>query len=116
MQGVNFFIHVFLICTHTPEETRGNLGKTYRRIPCHSRGRATAGDKLMQPALAGSMECLAAHGLDAFYKGEMAQVHGDFLARAGSPLRSRDFTPSRRTIPNRSRFSTRRRRPKALRR
>lgn len=49
------------------------------------------GERLHQPALAATFDHLIRHGLDAFYRGEIAEAHGRFLALAGSPLRIQDF-------------------------
>ncbi|MDB5542605.1 MAG: gamma-glutamyltransferase family protein, partial [Devosia sp.] len=49
------------------------------------------GDRLVQAALAGTLRHLAEHGLDSFYRGELAVANGRFLEAAGSPLRQTDF-------------------------
>ncbi len=53
------------------------------------------GDRMRQPALARTLERLAAEGLRSYYEGEIAQIHGDFLAAHGSPLRAADFAAYR---------------------
>lgn len=50
-----------------------------------------AGHRLVQTALAGTLDHLARTGLDDFYAGDLAQIHASFLQRAGSPLRLSDF-------------------------
>jgi len=50
-----------------------------------------AGARLRQPALADTLAHLAATGLDDYYRGDIAQTHGRFLERVGSPLRQSDF-------------------------
>ena len=51
-----------------------------------------AGHKLVQTALAGTLDQLARTGLDDYYTGDIAQAHAGFLESAGSPLRLSDFT------------------------
>ena len=48
-------------------------------------------DVMKQPALANTLEILAREGLDAYYRGSIASIHGAFLAAAGSPLRLSDL-------------------------
>jgi len=50
-----------------------------------------AGARLRQPALADTLAHLAETGLDDYYRGDIAQTHGRFLERVGSPLRQSDF-------------------------
>jgi gamma-glutamyltranspeptidase/glutathione hydrolase len=50
-----------------------------------------AGDKLVQPGLAQTLERLATHGLRSFYEGELAKTHAEYLERHGSPLRADDL-------------------------
>ncbi|UJW85699.1 gamma-glutamyltransferase family protein [Devosia sp. SL43] len=54
-----------------------------------------AGDRFVQPALAGTLERLASAGLDDFYRGDIAATHGQYLADSDSPLRQDDFAPYR---------------------
>ena len=54
-----------------------------------------AGDRFMQPAMGELLRQLAKEGLDSFYRGEIAAVHGRFLEAAGSPLRRADFADYR---------------------
>ena len=49
------------------------------------------GSKLVQSKLGETLEYLGRVGLDDFYVGDMAKTHGDFLAKAGSPLIFEDF-------------------------
>jgi gamma-glutamyltranspeptidase len=49
------------------------------------------GQKLVQPALAATLQHLVANGLDSFYRGDIADAHGSFLHEAGSPLRRADI-------------------------
>jgi len=57
-----------------------------------------AGDRLVQPSLARTLEHLARHGLRSFYDGEIAQTHADALEKHGSPLRYDDFTAYRADV------------------
>lgn len=50
-----------------------------------------AGEILRQPALARTLRTLSEQGLDTYYRGEIAEAHGAFLERVGSPLRRSDF-------------------------
>lgn len=53
-------------------------------------------DRLVQPALAATLERLAARGArDGFYEGETAERLGAFLTDAGSPVRAEDFAANR---------------------
>lgn len=54
-----------------------------------------AGTRMKQPALARTLSYLATNGLRSFYEGTLAQIHGDFLAAQGSPLRATDFAAYR---------------------
>lgn len=54
-------------------------------------GAPAVGHRLRQPALAATLERLGTHGIDDFYRGEIAATHADFLQRHGSPLRLDDF-------------------------
>lgn len=49
------------------------------------------GMRLVQGALASTLEHLAEHGLRSFYEGPLAQTHAEFLEQNGSPLRAEDF-------------------------
>ncbi|MDX9839468.1 MAG: gamma-glutamyltransferase family protein [Azoarcus sp.] len=49
------------------------------------------GHLLRQPALARTLETLAARGLDDFYRGEIAERIGAELERVGSPVRTHDL-------------------------
>ena len=49
------------------------------------------GHRLCQPALAATLERLAAAGLQDFYQGDIAATHARFLEAEGSPLRAGDF-------------------------
>ena len=49
------------------------------------------GSVFKQPALADTLERLAAAGLDDFYRGELARRMGADLERAGSPVRAEDL-------------------------
>ena len=51
-----------------------------------------AGQLLRQPALADTLRCLAAGGLDDFYHGGVGRRIGAELERIGSPLRREDLT------------------------
>lgn len=53
------------------------------------------GDKLTQRALADTLEQLARAGLEDFYRGELAEVIAEDLARAGSPLSHADLAAHR---------------------
>lgn len=57
-----------------------------------------AGARLRQPALAATLEALGREGLRSYYDGAIADIHGAFLARHGSPLRSSDFNAYRPSI------------------
>ena len=48
-------------------------------------------DMMKQPALANTLETLAREGLDSYYRGSIAEIHGAFLEAAGSPLRLSDL-------------------------
>jgi len=50
-----------------------------------------AGDTLTQPALATTLERLAAAGLEDFYRGQLAEAIADDLAAAGSPVSRGDL-------------------------
>ncbi len=50
-----------------------------------------AGHILRQPALAATLQTLAANGLDDFYRGQTGAAIGHELARLGSPLRGSDL-------------------------
>lgn len=67
----------------------------------HHGGVPDTGSVLVQPALASTLERLAEAGLDDFYRGDLAQIHGQFLEDAGSPLRARDLAlyGARRVTP-----------------
>lgn len=59
-------------------------------------GRApAAGERLQQPGMATTLRHLVEHGLDSFYRGELAAKNARFLEAAGSPLREADFNASR---------------------
>jgi gamma-glutamyltranspeptidase len=49
------------------------------------------GERFRQGALAATLDRLALEGLDDFYRGEIAEIHGRFLESAESPLRYGDF-------------------------
>ena len=49
------------------------------------------GTILRQPALASTLQALARDGLDSYYRGTLADIHGAFLEAAGSPLRRSDL-------------------------
>lgn len=49
------------------------------------------GHRLRQPALARTLAQLATEGLEDYYRGDIARVHGRFLEHSGSPLRLADF-------------------------
>ena len=49
------------------------------------------GDILRQPALAATLQRLAEHGLDEFYRGQLARRIAEGLARVGSPVREADL-------------------------
>lgn len=49
------------------------------------------GDRLVQAAIGGTFRHLVEHGLDSFYRGDLAAANGRFLEAAGSPLRQSDF-------------------------
>ena len=51
----------------------------------------TVGSKLLQSKLGETLDYLGRVGLDDFYVGDMAKTHGDFLAKAGSPLLFEDL-------------------------
>lgn len=53
------------------------------------------GDRYRQPKLAATLERLASAGLDDFYRGEIAAIHGRFLADVEAPLRGDDFAAYR---------------------
>lgn len=53
------------------------------------------GQRLRQPRLANTLEHLARHGLDDFYRGALATSMAYDLTRLGSPLRRDDFTAYR---------------------
>lgn len=79
-----------------------------------------AGTRLVQSALGGTLEHLATHGPDSFYRGDLAATHGRFLRNAGSPLRQSDFaalapaaSPRSPSRPRRVPSTTCRRRPRA---
>ncbi len=56
-----------------------------------------AGEPLVQPAIAATLHHLATHGLDSYYRGDLAVANGRFLESAGSPLRQADFEAYRAT-------------------
>lgn len=49
------------------------------------------GHRLRQGALGGTLQAIADHGTDIFYRGDIAAEHARFLAEQGSPLRIGDF-------------------------
>lgn len=49
-------------------------------------GQTTSGERMLQPRMAATLEHLVRHGLDDFYRGELAESLAADLARAGSPL------------------------------
>ncbi len=49
------------------------------------------GDRLLQSKVAATLEQLAKHGLDDFYRGELARAIADDLGKAGSPLTRDDL-------------------------
>jgi gamma-glutamyltranspeptidase/glutathione hydrolase len=51
----------------------------------------SVGDDLRQPALATSLERLAAHGPDEFYSGDLGHRLVEGLAQMGSPFTTKDF-------------------------
>jgi gamma-glutamyltranspeptidase/glutathione hydrolase len=53
------------------------------------------GDILRQPALASTLQRLADVGLEDYYRGEIAETHGRFLAANDSPLRAQDLAAYR---------------------
>ena len=50
-----------------------------------------AGSRLVQNALANTLEQLGREGLDSYYRGELAATHARYLEEQGSPLRIKDF-------------------------
>ncbi|MGI4776552.1 MAG: gamma-glutamyltransferase family protein [Janthinobacterium lividum] len=54
-------------------------------------GQTAAGERMRQPRLADTLEHLVRHGLDDFYRGELAGSLAADLARAGSPLTRSDL-------------------------
>lgn len=50
-----------------------------------------AGTKLIQSALAQTLDILRRDGLESYYRGDIAKTHGRFLKEAGSPLRGNDL-------------------------
>lgn len=56
---------------------------------------AVEGGVLTQPALAATLDRLAAAGLDDFYRGDVARVVAEDLRAAGSPLRGEDLARHR---------------------
>ena len=49
------------------------------------------GALLKQEALAATLDQIATHGVQSFYRGDIASVHARFLEEVGSPLRMDDF-------------------------
>lgn len=49
------------------------------------------GHVMKQAALATTLEEIAHAGVESFYKGDIAKVHGAYLEKMGSPLRFEDF-------------------------
>ncbi|MDE1916597.1 MAG: gamma-glutamyltransferase family protein [Sphingomonadales bacterium] len=64
-------------------------------------------DLLRQPALARTLERLAADGLDSFYRGELARDIADDLALLGSPVSAQDLADhdAQETVPLSTRVS-----------
>jgi gamma-glutamyltranspeptidase len=50
-----------------------------------------AGTRLLQSALGRTLEAIGRYGTGAFYRGDIAEAHGRFLAKHGSPLRATDL-------------------------
>lgn len=72
------------------EELREHPGFASAFLP---EGRAPqSGKRLMQPALAASLQQLAYAGLDDFYRGDLARLIAEDLASVGSPLYLEDLT------------------------
>lgn len=49
------------------------------------------GDRLVQPDLANTLKQVAKHGVDWFYRGELAEQIGDWMAQNGGLLTAKDF-------------------------
>ena len=47
--------------------------------------------RMVQSALGLTLEAIGSQGAKAFYRGDIAEVHGRFLAEHGSPLRTSDL-------------------------
>jgi gamma-glutamyltranspeptidase len=56
------------------------------------------GERLEQKALAETYRHLVEHGLDSFYRGELAARNAAFLEAAGTPLRRADFAAYRASL------------------
>jgi gamma-glutamyltranspeptidase len=53
------------------------------------------GSRYVQQALAATLQRMAEAGTEDFYRGDIAETHGRFLASVDSPLRASDFTAYR---------------------
>lgn len=90
----------FAVTAHQAEATTRNLA-ALRKAPGFAdlflnRNKAPAiGALLTVPALADTLERLAARGLDDFYRGEVARAVADDLKAAGSPLMAEDLARHR---------------------
>lgn len=109
----------FAVTEHQVAATARNLA-ALRKAPGFSgiflnRNKAPAvGSLLCQPALAGTLERLAAKGLDDFYRGDVARALTDDLKAAGAPLKAEDLArhrsmrrrPLSLTLPSGTLFNT----------
>lgn len=91
----------FAVTRHQAEATRRALAPLkkapgFTTSPFLARGKVPAvGAVMLQPALADTLERLAAAGLDDFYRGEVARSMAADLKDAGSPLKSEDLARHR---------------------
>lgn len=74
-----------------PVEGFGKVFLKHGRVP-------VAGERLDQPAIAATFRHLVEHGLDSFYRGDLAAANARFLKAAGSPLRQSDFEAYRASL------------------
>ncbi|MBC7953531.1 MAG: gamma-glutamyltransferase family protein [Rhodospirillaceae bacterium] len=90
----------FAVTNHQEAATRRNLA-ALKKAPGFAqtflaRNKVpAAGSVLTLPALADTLERLAASGLDDFYRGEIARSVAEELRNAGSPLKSEDLARHR---------------------
>ena len=85
-------------CHRTDLGDRRRIDRPGGRFPCGlpaERARLAAGERIRLPALARTLETLAADGFDGFYDGDLADRQARGLAAAGSPIDQGDLASHR---------------------